>query len=882
MSELEGQHPHGQAGGEPTEGDADVDRLLEEFGSLYASLSKHQRPMAVMFADLKGSTAIFGERSDIEGILVLQRSESLIRPAVEAHRGTVVKTIGDAVMASFPSSDDAVRAAVAVQKAMEEHNRELASEDQLFVRIGINTGKGFIKGHDVFGQVVNIAAKVQGASEGGQILVSKSTYESMGKELAQYAVARGSLEVAGLSQPVDVYQVLWHEEHRSAAAVPLRAPPVEKVEEKEEDEERRLLVVDLSLEGGRLKVSAFERYPGEERTLKPYKEIPYPKDLIERLRRDLFNVLNQASLHGVLEEALMQEVESLGHTLFETLFPEPVRERLLQPSASSLLLHTDDRLVQIPWELVFDGRQFLSQRFNMGRVVRTRQTPSEGRARPVRRPLRMLILANPRGDLEASFLEGTQIRDSLVSNGVDVEVELLHSEVTLEEVKRSIHDYDILHFAGHADYDVEDPETSSWMFSDGELRPSELSSWAEGGSLPALVFSNACQSGYTEEWRVSEHLGREIFGMANAFLLTGVQHYIGTFWEIPDAPSAQFALSFYKGLVKGEPIGKALHQARQSIIERFGKETVIWASYMLYGDPTVSLFPHEKEPALKLVSQPPAESRAEEPLSVEDAPPVAAPAEEPARRGGLVYGLAAAAAACLLAVGGYLVFSKGSGEPTKAVTQAPVASKGVESGPSASSQASTGQAAPLLTISQIEKLLLTSKNFDTQNLSGMDLQGRDFSEASFKGANLKGAVLSEAVLWKATLSGSDLSGANLSGAKLGQSLIDGASLKKADLSGSDLSGASFKKADLSGADLAGAKLWGADLKGADLKEAKFNDTNLLHADLSGADFSRADLTGANLYGANLEGTIFTGAHVEGAKNLWKANNADKAIGLNVE
>jgi class 3 adenylate cyclase/CHAT domain-containing protein len=819
MSEHQGQDPQGQTGGEPIGQETNVERLLEEFGSLYQSLSKHQRTMAVMFADLKGSTAIFGERSDIEGILVLQRCESLIRPAVEAHSGTVVKTIGDAVMASFPSSDDAVRAAISVQKALETHNRELAAEDRLFVRIGINTGKGFIKGHDVFGQVVNIAAKVQGASEGGQIIISRTTYESMEKELVQLAVSRGSMEVSGLSHPVGIYQVLWQEERRSVAAEPLRVP---LVEEREEEDEGKLLVVDISLEGERLKVCAFERYPGEEKTLKPYEELPYPRDLIEKLRQDLFDVLNQANPRGVLEQPLMEELERLGQLLFESLFPQPVRERLLQSSISDLLLHTDDRLVQIPWELVFDGQEFLSQKFNMGRVVRTRQALSERETRPLHGPLRMLIIANPRGDLEASHLEGAQIRDSLLANGMDVEIEILHSEITMEEAGRGIQDFDILHFAGHARYNIEAPETSSWMFSDGELTSSEISSLADAGPLPSLVFSNACQSGYTEEWKVSEHLGREIYGMANAFLLSGVQHYIGTFWEIPDPTSAQFALAFYKELVKGATIGEALRQARRSIIERFGKEAVVWASYMLYGDPTVSLFQPERRPSLEVVAKPVVEERVEEAIAVEAPPEASSPAEPARRGGGLTYGLAAAAAALVLAVGGYFILSKGSGGPEKAATQPPQASIQTPSKPSAASGPSTQQAGALLTLSQVENILKSSKNFDSKNLSGLNLQGQNFSGASFKGS------------------------------------------------------------DLSGADLSGARLWAADLKGANLKNARFKETNLLNADLRGADLSNADLAGANLHGANLDGAIFSGANLEGAKDLWKANNVEKALGIKDE
>jgi class 3 adenylate cyclase len=210
---------HGEQGQDPLE----VERLLAELESLHALLAEHQRPMAILFADLQGSTAIFGERSDIDGVLVLQRTEALIRPIVSSHEGTVVKTIGDAVMASFPSAQEAVEAAIAIQRSLERHNRERPAEDRLVLRIGINSGKGLIKAADVYGQVVNIAAKLQGAAEGGQILISKTTYQALGEELAQRAEQWSSLEIAGLAQPLEVYDVWWHEGERRAAARPAPA-----------------------------------------------------------------------------------------------------------------------------------------------------------------------------------------------------------------------------------------------------------------------------------------------------------------------------------------------------------------------------------------------------------------------------------------------------------------------------------------------------------------------------------------------------------------------------------------------------------------------------------------------------------------------------------
>ena len=110
--------------------------------------------------------------------------------------------------------------------------------------------------------------------------------------------------------------------------------------------------------------------------------------------------------------------------------------------------------------------------------------------------------------------------------------------------------------------------------------------------MPALVFSNACQSARTNRWNHSvEHSGDASFGLANAFMLAGVRHCIGSSWEIKDEPSRNFACLFYEHLVSGKTVGEAVHQARLDLMKKDQSGSDIsWASYVLYGDPTFSYF----------------------------------------------------------------------------------------------------------------------------------------------------------------------------------------------------------------------------------------------------------------------------------------------------
>src|SRR4030095_6389461 len=113
--------------------------------------------------------------------------------------------------------------------------------------------------------------------------------------------------------------------------------------------------------------------------------------------------------------------------------------------------------------------------------------------------------------------------------------------------------------------------------------------------MPSLVFSNACQSGHSGEWRIKEEDEQQIFRLANAYLLSGVQHHIGTFWQILDEPSSHVAKLFYGSLSQGERVGEAVRKAREKLIEAHGEETIVWAGYMLAGDPPFACDPAEKE-----------------------------------------------------------------------------------------------------------------------------------------------------------------------------------------------------------------------------------------------------------------------------------------------
>jgi CHAT domain-containing protein len=397
------------------------------------------------------------------------------------------------------------------------------------------------------------------------------------------------------------------------------------------------LIIEASRENGYIKVSVYERREGGEKTLRPYEHVDVPWKQIEARRREVISLLNRANRRARVTREILESLKKSGQVLFDLLVPSNVREKLSSTEARNLVLYVDDKLVHIPWELLFDGRQFLCRRFAMGRIVRTRQAPTALSSRAPKAPFKVLVVADPRGDLDASYREGTEIRNFLDEKRDVFHVDFKSHPVDVSFVKKNLRDYDIVHYAGHAEYNSENPSESGWLLKDARLKASEISAMGGLQPMPSLVFSNACQSGHSGEWRIGEEDEERIFGLANAYLLAGVQHYIGTFWEILDEPSSQFAKLFYGFLSQGESVGEAVRKAREKLIEAHGEETIVWAGYMLYGDPIFVFDPAEKE-------------KEEEPV-VRD---IASPEWSPVMRG---HGAAATVAAKQHRFGGYLLLA---------------------------------------------------------------------------------------------------------------------------------------------------------------------------------------------------------------------------------
>jgi CHAT domain-containing protein len=330
-----------------------------------------------------------------------------------------------------------------------------------------------------------------------------------------------------------------------------------------------------------------------ENPMKSYKVRSFNKNVINDKCLEINEILNINSKKGDSLE-LYEQLKMKGRSLCDDLLTPEHKKELRKTKASYLILDIDDHLVHIPWELLFIDNCFLCERFAVGRLVKTRQDIVESEKRRLSLPLKMWILANPNGDLASAASEGLDIFTHMnLSNGKTRTIEaILESHITLDQIKDQIRNYDILHFAGHATYDSQEPGNSGWKLSEKKLGANDIKNMAGGKALPAIVFSNACQSAKTDEWDIDKIPANSSFGLANAFMHAGARHYIGTFGKIPDPSGGKFAQLFYDQLNASQSIGMALRNARQLLK---ADSSSIWANYLMYGDPREIYIDHTPE-----------------------------------------------------------------------------------------------------------------------------------------------------------------------------------------------------------------------------------------------------------------------------------------------
>jgi adenylate cyclase len=173
---------------------------------------------AILSADVKGYSRLMGE-DEVGTLRMLTAYREVTDALIQQHRGRIVGTAGDSILAEFASAVDAVQCAVDIQQALKTRNAALPSERRMEFRIGINVGDVIVEGPQIYGDGVNISARLEALAEGGEICLSGTVYDQVENKLVLGYEYLGEQTVKNIAKPVRVYRVRLA---REAVAPPVR------------------------------------------------------------------------------------------------------------------------------------------------------------------------------------------------------------------------------------------------------------------------------------------------------------------------------------------------------------------------------------------------------------------------------------------------------------------------------------------------------------------------------------------------------------------------------------------------------------------------------------------------------------------------------------
>jgi ribosomal protein L40E len=308
---------------------------------------------------------------------------------------------------------------------------------------------------------------------------------------------------------------------------------------------------------------------------------------------DLTTVINvlfgaQSTLRGRMpdlpERQALRSLSELGDLMYRLFLPTAI-QRHLSDTENPILIASND--LELPWELMYVEQEFLCLRVPIGRMPMMREFPRRNDYSRQEK-LHFLLIANPTGDLPATEKEVRQIASRLSKASAEVDI-WLGDDVTGLRLHRALASgqYDVVHYSGHAYFNRQNPDESGLLLAGQNVFIAQTIQRTLRGR--PLILLNACESGreMMHDGEVS-YTAPETEGLASSFIRGGALGILGTLWPIFDEGAAEFAATFYDGLLSGQNLGEAARLARIQL-RQSRPHDVTWASFVLYGDPTLRI-----------------------------------------------------------------------------------------------------------------------------------------------------------------------------------------------------------------------------------------------------------------------------------------------------
>ena len=185
--------------------------------------------LAIMFADIAGSTKLYDTLGDQLARAKVAATLETMSEITRENKGTVIKTIGDEVMCTFPTAEDAGKAAWEMQERFEEEGESNTDGSPVSVRIGMHFGPAILTGGDVFGDAVNIAARMAAQAKAKQIITTQDTLDKLPPAMRASTRFVDHAPIKGKKEEIDIFEIIWQEEDvtRMATGMVINKPTPE-------------------------------------------------------------------------------------------------------------------------------------------------------------------------------------------------------------------------------------------------------------------------------------------------------------------------------------------------------------------------------------------------------------------------------------------------------------------------------------------------------------------------------------------------------------------------------------------------------------------------------------------------------------------------------
>lgn len=286
-------------------------------------------------------------------------------------------------------------------------------------------------------------------------------------------------------------------------------------------------------------------------------KLPFPSHIRPE---EILSTLQSESLQNRTDYA------NFGSSLFKSIIPVELSVLISEAVCGDCLFEVPAVWASIPFELLFDNKGFLCDRFKIGTIIHL--SSKKAILQPnAARPLSFGIIADPSGDLPHAYQEGLTIKKLLQSNGCSVR---MISESEPAKIYETFSVASVIHFAGHSVFNLEDKKCG-WKLKDEEIFNISEHITGNTGCSPLVVFSNSCEAARTSS---------ALAGVAGAMMQSGVAQVIGPMTRVSDSEAQECAAVFFKEFLKSGQPAEALFAMKKSCSKNAASLV-----YRLFGDP---------------------------------------------------------------------------------------------------------------------------------------------------------------------------------------------------------------------------------------------------------------------------------------------------------